>query len=901
VKKEKRGKPGREVQPVMMRKPLFSLLCIVLFTLFGSFVFEAGTAHAADPTDVLYTAAGGYKGDGLPGTPGVLWENRWLYPDGNGCVLFGEWLGHRVRRVDPSTKVISGFAGNGESGPPGSGGPALEGSFYYPGGVVVDGSGNTYVADTYHQLIRKIDLTGVITTLAGTGQVRGLIDGEGGDPADDLGDGGPALNATFFFPYTLAFNPTNNTLYVGEDGNYADHVDQMSPTWGLGNRIRAIDLTTGIITTYAGTGVFTGSIDGPGLNPQDDLGDGGPAVSCTFSRALGMAVGPDGCLYIADVMNHRVRRIDANGVITTLAGNGHATCSIDGPGGVPLDDLNDGGPATQATFNGPAATAFNPAGELLISDNGNHRIRKVDPSGDISTIAGRGQCNSDSGFSGDGGPATSADLRYPWGVAVDAAGNIYVCDVGNERIRMVTTSGIIDTIAGSPGYVGDGQPATEATLEDPFHLGFSPTGKMLIPELQRHTVRRVDETGIITTIAGNGIASWDIDGQGGDPSDDIADGVDATTTTLRYPYDAEMDASGNVYIVEAGSCRIRRVDPSGIITTFAGSEQLIPTGTFDGEGGDPRDDLGDNGDAGACTFYLPGDLSIAPNGDFYVADAFNARIRKIDAGTHIITTVAGTGKACGSIDGQGGNPLDDYCDGCPATATCLGNPWGCTVNADGNLLYISEMQSPRIRRVDLTTGVITTIGGTGFETGSYDGETGGDPRDDLIDSGPATSVSLNEPDGIAVDPDGNVYVADFGNNRVRKIRTDGIMETLAGAGSPAPFWNGFYGDGQPGPDSMCYNVDGTAYNPATGEVCFTDSGNGRVRCFEAPQQQANMRKGTDPATGLPQVAPIVTWPWTDPDLITDPPALSFYQTDPDGLIFLKKAPGGQHAEIYYSK
>jgi sugar lactone lactonase YvrE len=878
----------------MTGKLLLPFLCFFLFMVAAFFIVGTSSAYAAEPTDLVYTAAGGYKGDGSAARPGVLWEARWLYPDNDGCVLFSESLGHRVRRVDPSTLAISDFAGDGESRKPDDGGPAVAGSFYYPGGVLVDAAGNTYVADTYDQRIRKIDVAGVITTIAGTGCVTGSIDGEGGDPSDDRGDNGPALNATFFFPCTLAFNPTNNTLYVGEDGNYADHTDQISPLWGLGNRIRAIDLTTGIITTYAGNGVFTNSIDGPGLNPQDDLGDGGPAVSCTFSRLLGMAVDPDGLLYVADEQNYRVRMIDANGIIATVAGNGIETGSIDGPSASTEDNLNDGWPALQATLCDPAAVAFNAAGDLLISDSRNHRIRKVDASGIITTVTGHGECSGWSGpgggFSGDGGPAASASVSHPWGLVADSAGDIYISDTGNERIRMIDTSGIINTIAGSPSYRGEGVPATEAMLLGPHHIGFSPTGKMLIPDPDDNRVRMVDESGIITTIAGTGYPIWFIDGQGGDPADDTVEGVPATTANVDHPYDAEMDSSGNVYIVEPGMCRIRKVDPSGIITTFAGSTL--------GQCTDPTHLVNDNGPAADCTFGSPHDLAIAPNGDFYIADSDNQRIRKIDATTNIITTVVGTGVECGSIDGPGNVSLDDECDHCQATTTCLANPRGCAVNAAGNLLFLSEKGLHRVRRVDLATGIITTIGGTGFATGSIDGENGGDPHDDLVNSGPATSVSLSQPDGIAVDPDGNVYVGDHGNNRVRKIRTDGTMETLAGAGT-TPFWNGFYGDGQPGSESMCYNVDGTAYNPANGQVCFTDTSNRRVRCFETTFVSANMRKGSDPATGLPQVAPLVTWPWTDPELITDPPVLAFYETDPDGVIILKKTSDGLHAEVHF--
>jgi sugar lactone lactonase YvrE len=867
----------------------------------------------AMPQSLTYsTVAGGYKGDGSVAWPSYLWTARWLAAPKTGDLLYSEYTGHRVRSVLVNTKAVTDFAGNGQTGPLGDGGQAVQGCFYYPGGVVRDSAGNTYVADTYNQMIRKIDASGVITTIAGTGYVTDLYDGEGGDPRDDRGDNGPAVDATFFFPFTLAYSAANNTLYVGEDGNFADSSDQSSATWALGNRIRAINLTTGVITTFAGNGVWTGSIDGPGGNTADDLGDNGPATAATFQRILGMAVSSTGELYIADVMNYRVRKVDATGVIRTVAGNGIATFSVDGPGGLQFDDLGDNGPATSATLNGPAAVALDSTGRLLIADNGNQRIRRVDGAGQITTVVGS-PVTSGTGsstvyvpdFAGDGGPALASKIAYPWGLVVDGSDNIYFSDAGNQRIRWVNGSSVIDTIAGVGDQFGDNVPATSAAFNAPYHLGFSKTtGKLYIPNLSDHKVREMDTTtGNLKNIAGTGVPSWGIDGQGGDPSDDIADNVPATSTTIRYPYDAEADSAGNVYIVEAGGCRIRKVDTSGMITTFAGSNQLMPTGGWDGPGGDPRDDLGDNGLATSATFYLPGDLSIAPNGDFFIADAYNQRIRMINHLTLIINTVAGNGVSCTDSPAS-------YCNNCLATTSCLAYPWGCAVDSTGSNLYLTEMPVGRVRRVNLTNGMITTIAGTGYLTWTVDGQ-GGDPSDDLFDctagvgctnEAPAGSTALNisfyQPDGIAVDSDGKVYVGDYGNHRLRVIDpATGSLDTLAGTGT-TQFWDGFYGDGLTDVDTMCNNVDGVAIGTTSDVIYFSDTSNNRVRKIAVGPSTGFSIFSDNNADPTTQVATGVTFPWTDPQLISATPAGQpvFYKTNATCAIRLVKS--SDHVVIY---
>jgi sugar lactone lactonase YvrE len=368
--------------------------------------------------------------------------------DAAGNLYVADSWNHRIRKVS-SSGVITTVAGNGERGFSGDGGPATSGSLNFPCGVALGAAGNMYIADYYNNRTREVSTSGTINTVAGTGAPQ------------FYGDGGPATSASLHGPKGVALDGAGN-LYIADYFN---------------NRIRKVGLS-GIISTVAGNGT------------QGFSGDGGPATSASLSYPAGVAVDAAGNLYIGDTYNHRIRNVTPSGNISTVAGNGTQGFS------------GDGGPGTGAALYQPMGVAVDTAGNLYIADYANCRIRKVTPSGTITTVAGNGSW----GFSGDGGPATNGSLSGPAGLAVDAAGNLYVADTNNNRMRKVTPSGIISTVAGNgiQGFSGDGGPATSASLYQPVGVAVDATGNLYIADWINCRIRKVSTAGIISTVAGNG-------------------------------------------------------------------------------------------------------------------------------------------------------------------------------------------------------------------------------------------------------------------------------------------------------------------------------------------------------------------------------------------------------------
>lgn len=416
----------------------------------------------------------------------------------------------------------------------------------------------------------------------------------------------------------------------------------------------------------------------------------------------------------------------------------------------------DNGPAVSAQLNNPNGVALDSAGNLYIADTNDSRIREVS-NGVIYTVAGSGV----EGFSGDNGPATAAAMSGPVGVAVDSAGNLYISDSSNERIRKVS-NGVISTVAGNGTQAsgGDDGPALSAQFSLPQSIALDPFGNLYIVDTSQR-IRRVS-SGIITTVAGNGAYGYSGD-----------NGL-ATNAQLFNPRGVIADSAGNLYIADEGNNRIRKVS-GGIITSVAGN------GTSGYSG--------DNGAATSAEPYEPFAVAVDSFNNLYISDSGNSVVRKVSNG--VITTVAGGGSI-----GDGG----------PPAGALLSVPKGVGVDSAGNL-YIADQNANRVRKV--SNGVITTVAGSG--TPGFAG-----------DNGLAASAELYEPSGVAVDSAGSLYIADFENNRIRKV-SNGAIVTIAGNGE-----SGFSGDNGPATSAQLNYPIGVAVDSA-GNLYIADTNNNRIR------------------------------------------------------------------------
>jgi PKD repeat protein len=407
----------------------------------------------------------------------------------------------------------------------------------------------------------------------------------------------------------------------------------------------------------------------------------------------------------------------------------------------------------------------------------------------ITTVAGTGTA----GFAGDGGQATSAQLNYPWGLAADAQGAVYVGDSENNRVRKVS-GGEISTIAGigTPGFSGDGGQATSAQLHTPEGVAVDAQGNVFEAEYDNHRIRKISG-GIITTVAGNGTPGYS------------GDGGQATSAQLDYPVGIALDAQGNLYIADSGNNRIRKVS-GGIITTVAGN------GTWGYSG--------DGGQATSAQLKTPDGVAADGQGNLYIADVENNRIRKVSGG--IITTVAGAGTA--GFSGDGGQ----------ATSAQLNSPEAVLVDGQGTM-YIADAKNNRVRKV--RGGIITTIAGTGTAGSSGDG-------------GAASSAQLSYPIAFALDAQGDLYVADEGNHRVRMIANKLPVPDLnaSPSGGQAPLNVSFDGSHSADPDGSITSYQWAFGDGSTGSGATVSHRYGSAGTFQAKLTVTDDSGGTASAT-----------------------------------------------------
>ena len=493
-------------------------------------------------------------------------------------------------------------------------------------------------------------------------------------------------------------------------------------------------------------------------------GDGGLALKAQFLSPAGMAVDASGNVYVSDLDANVVRRIAPDGTITTYAGNGTAGYT------------GDGGPAAAAQFNTPDGLALDAAGNLYIADRNNYAIRVVSKAGNIRTVAGNGS----PGFYGDGLAAASAQLDSPEGIACDSAGNLYIADTQNDRIRMVATSGIITTVAGTGNgnVLGDDGPPLAAGLVLPTGVAVDRAGNLYIADFGNSRIRVVSG-GTITTAVGS---------SDGAP---LTDGANAVSVILNGPTGVAVSGTGKIYFTEGsigtgsglaqGDNRVWQVSADSILTALAGNGIASYSG--------------DGGDATGAQMLGPTGVATGAAGNLYIADTGNHRVRQVGA-DGVIRTIAGTG-----VPGFSG-------DGGPAAGAQLNSPTGVAFHPNG-LLIIADSGNSRIRAI-LPDGVIYTLIGNG--NSSYYG--------DGLD---ALHASLNHPQGVAISPSGEVYIADTDNNAIRKRDAAGIISSVAGMG-PA----GSTGDGGPASSALLSGPTGVSVDRA-GNIYVVDTGNQRLR------------------------------------------------------------------------
>lgn len=696
----------------------------------------------------------GYSGDGGPATAASLNQPEGIFVDGAGNVFIADTNNSVIREVVAGTGVIQTVAGNGTSGYSGDGGPATSAELNDPFGVFVDSNGNIFIADTDNSVIREVNASnGNIQTVAGNFAAG----------AGYSGNGGAATSAQLNMPEGVFVDGAGN-IFI------ADTINSV---------IR--EASGGSIQTIAGTYyVWSGTCN--------DSGDGGAATAAYLCLPNGVFVNSSGAVFIADTQNFVVRVVNTGAATATIASISIAPGDIQKIAGTAgtAGYSGDGAAATAAELNYPGGVATDAAGDVFIADTSNFVIREIaNATGDVQTYAG----NNTLAYSGDGGPATSAELSFPGGAFVDAAGDVYIADTNNSAIRVfnpgtqpVTIAGVtiqpgdIETVVGTgafcaapaPGGCGDGGAPTAATLNFPYSVFLDGAGNIYIADtglpLTESSAIRVVNTGTAAiTIAGTTIQPNTIETVAGTlgTAGFAGDGGTPTNAQLSNPQGIAVDTSGNIFIADTGNSAIRVVN-NGTQALVIGSVTVQP-GTIETVAGTPpiacpdsSTGCGDNGAATAATLNVPTGISVDAADDIFIADSSNSAVRVVNSGTQAVT-IAGTVIQPGDILTVAGTlGRDGYSgDNGPATGALLNTPFGVWVDSLGNI-FIADTYNNAIREIVAVAATIQTAAGTG--TAGFSG-----------DGGSSASATLNGPQEVMLSGVGNLYIADSQNSRIRKL------------------------------------------------------------------------------------------------------------------------------------
>jgi uncharacterized protein (TIGR03437 family) len=682
-------------------------------------------------------AGGGEKYEDGPAREVALNSPKFVAADRSGNLYFSEPSIHIVRRVTPAGQVqtVVGSVGNYRNaigGYDGDGGPAINARLNSPQGITVDHLGNLYIADQGNKRVRRVSPDGVITTVAGNG-----LDGLSGD-------GGPATAAPVY-PSELAVDAAGN-LYIFES-----------------SRVRKVDVRTGIITTVAGGGSST----------ADKL----PATQTRYELLKSIAVSEDGTLYLADYRTEKIFRVGADGISRNIASASTPVgLAVDRSGGIYVVEQSTYivrklvANATDTVppvikFTNPSTNGYHLATIPYVSIEGTatdnleftHAMWRNDRGGggvlDVGVLFSRrgfwqqwnvplkpgrnvitvtawdvaGNSSSDvltvdyvtgvpfatlagtrvSGYSGDNASGTNAQLWSPESLAVDASGNLYIAERGNHTIRKITPTGTITTFAGTGqlGSSGDGGPATAATLSEPGGLVVDAAGNLYLADTQNHRIRRVAANGIISHFAGTGVPGFS------------GDGGAAATAQFTAPSGLALDAAGNLFVADTGNNRIRKISPTGIVSTVAG--------------GPIANTAPDGIPATEYPLKAPTAVFIGPTGELFIADTGKRAIRKVGANGILTTAVLG----------------DD-------SRSNLRTPGQMAFDRNG-VLYVTDAKNNGVQMH------MPGSGSSGIAIGRGPGFG--------LDSGALTALNLNQPGGIVFDHSGNMFIADTGNHRVIKV------------------------------------------------------------------------------------------------------------------------------------
>jgi DNA-binding beta-propeller fold protein YncE len=669
-----------------------------------------------------------------------------------------------------------------------------------PAGLSLDAAGKfLYVADNGNHRIRKVDVTtGATTTFAGTGSA-------------DMSDYGHLATQDRFRNPRAVWVDANGNVYFTDTQN---------------SRVARVDAVSGILSLVAGKGTANSSQSTNSLVSATPGGDGGPGPQGQLWSPEGVVGDNNGNLYIADTGANRIRKVVLSctgqpvpctvGTISTVVGLGTSGTA---------DNID----AALAQLNAPRGLAMDTAGaNLYIADSGNNRIRKwvvascsttvngvltVPPVGcnQVSTVAGGGSPKTGVG---DGLPALVASLSNPTGVSFDTAGNMYIADQSDSRVRVVdATTGIIGTLTGASQSRGDGGSPTIATFSNPRGVAVDLAGNIYVSDTNNNKVRKITAGAnpIITTYVGTGASGNGV-------------GV-GTSTPLNLPGCVAVDQTGTLYIADRVSSKIKRVDVYDNMTNAVSSNTAsvsnkgvvtvgaLATG-YNGDGGPAvadKESIATSGggflsSGSSSNTNGPNCVTADNNGNIYIADTGNNVIRKVDA-NGILTTAVGYPTVTIGTNGVASNSgvAGSEGDGGKATAAQLNSPRGVGVDPSGSFLCIADTSNHATRQVNLSTGIILTIGGIIPDGGS--------------DTLPANGWQSrnNAPEGCAMDAALNTYVADTGNNRILLITPAGQMSLIAGGGST------FGGDGKAATAAQLTAPVGIAVDTATpANVYFTD-------------------------------------------------------------------------------